>query len=58
MPGGAMPWQPSILSDQLTLSQPERADYAPQITTGTPGFSGLPSALIVHRSIFVETKVF
>ena len=44
MPGGAMPWQPSILSDQLTLSDPERVDYAPQITTGTPGFSGLPNS--------------
>ena len=34
-----------ILADQLTLSQPRRADYAHQITTGTPGFSDLPMAL-------------
>ena len=40
-----VPWQPQILADQLTLSQPGGADYAQQITTGTPGFSDLPTAL-------------
>jgi hypothetical protein len=38
-PGGA-------LADQLTLSQPGGgADYAHHISTGTPGFSDLPTAL-------------
>jgi hypothetical protein len=32
-------WNPQILSNQLTLSQPGRADYAHHISTGTPGFS-------------------
>ena len=30
----------------LTLSQPEGADYAHHITTGTPGWSDLPTALL------------
>ena len=30
---------------QLTLSQPGGADYANHITTGTIGFSDLPTAL-------------
>ena len=40
----AMAW---ASPDQLTLSQPEVADYANQITstTGTPGFSEFPTAL-------------
>ena len=33
------------MADQLTLSQPGGADYAPHISTGTPGFSDLPTAL-------------
>ena len=41
--GGAI--DPQILADQLTLSQPGGADYAHHITTGTPGFSDLPTAL-------------
>ena len=32
-----------ILADQLTLFQPGGTDYAHLITTGTPGFSDLPS---------------
>ena len=52
---GCRPWgcrgcHPQILADQLTLSQPEGADYAQQITTGTPGFSGLPTALLAHKN--------
>ena len=35
-----------ILADQLTLSQPRGTYFAHHITTGTPGFSGLPTALI------------
>ena len=34
-----------ILADQLTLSQPDGADYAHQITTDTPGFLDFPRAL-------------
>ena len=41
--GAAAP--PQILADQLTLSQPGGTDYAHLITTGTPGFSDLPTAL-------------
>ena len=33
------------LADQLTLFQPGGTDYAHVITTGTPGFSDLPTAL-------------
>ena len=40
-----LPWHPQILADQLTLSQPGGTDYAHLITTGTPGFSDLPTAL-------------
>ena len=31
-----VPWHHQIFADQLTLSQPEGADYAHQITIGTP----------------------
>ena len=41
-----------FLADQLTLSQPEGADYDRHITTGTPGFSDLPTAM---RSYLVCT---
>ena len=42
-----VPWHTQILADQLTLSQLVRgADYAHLITTGTPGFLDLPTALI------------
>ena len=37
--------EPQILVDQLTLSQPGGVDYAHHITSGTPGFSDLPTAL-------------
>ena len=40
-----VPWNPQILVDQLTLSQPRGTDYAHLITTGNPGFSDLPTAL-------------
>ena len=33
-----------ILADQLTLFQPGGTDYPHLITTGTPGFSDLPTA--------------
>ena len=41
-----VPWHTQILADQLTLFQPGGTDYAHLITTGTPGFSDLPMALI------------
>ena len=40
-----VPWHPQILADHLTLSQPGGTDNAHHITTGTPGFSDLPTAL-------------
>ena len=44
-----VPWHPQILAAQSTLSQPGGADYAHLITTGTPGFSDLRTALeMVH----------
>ena len=41
-----VPWHPTILADQLTPSQTGGANYAHHITTGTPGFSDLPTALM------------
>ena len=40
-----VPWHTQILADQLTLFHPGGTDYAHLITTGTPGFSDLPTAL-------------
>ena len=40
-----VPWQTQILGDQLTLFQPGGTDYAHLITTCTPRFSDLPTAL-------------
>ena len=40
-----VPWHTQILADQLTLFQPGGTDCAHLITTGTPGFSDLPTAL-------------
>ena len=42
-----VPWHTLILADQLTLFQPGGTDYAYLITSGTPGFSDLPTALIL-----------
>ena len=44
-----VPWHTHILTDQLTLFQPGGTDYAHLITTGTPGFLDLPTALNVHE---------
>ena len=33
-----VPWHPQILAEQLTLSQPEGADYAHQIILAPPDF--------------------
>ena len=43
-----VPWHTQILADQLTLFQPWGTDYAHLITTGTPGFSDLPTALSIY----------
>jgi hypothetical protein len=34
------------MEDQLTLSQTGGTDYSHHITTGTPGFSDLPTVLV------------
>ena len=49
-----VPWHTQILADQLILFQPGGTDYVHLITTGTPGFSDVPTALLlsyVFRSI-------
>ena len=43
--GGWGGCSPQFLAEQLTLSQPGRADYAHHITTSPPGFSDLATAL-------------
>ena len=40
-----VPWHTQILADQLTLFHTGGTDYAHLITTATPGFSDLPTAL-------------
>ena len=47
-----VPWHTQILADQLTLFQPGGTDYAHLITTGTPGFSDLPTALLTQFQKF------
>ena len=44
-----VPWHTQILADQLTLFQPGWTDYAHLITTGSPGFSDLPTALYLSN---------
>ena len=45
--------------DQLTLFQPGGTDYAHLITTGTPGFSNLPTALYFKDGrIFVASSEY
>jgi hypothetical protein len=44
-----VPWHTPILVDQLALFQPGGTDYAHLITTGTPRFSDLPTALL-HKT--------
>ena len=45
--GPGVPWH--ILTDQLTLSQPIGADYAHQMILPPPGFSDLPTALLLSN---------
>ena len=42
-----VPCHTQIFADQLTLFHPGGTDYAHLISTGTPGFSDLPTALNV-----------
>ena len=44
------------LADQLTLFEPGVTDFAQLITTGTPGFSDLPTALL-YRPLIMSQKV-
>ena len=46
-----VPGHTQILADQLTLFQPGGTDYANLITTGTPGFSDLTTALLKGTSM-------
>ena len=43
-----VPWHTQIFADQLTLFQTGETVYAHLITTGTPRFSDLPTALGVR----------
>ena len=55
-----VPWHTQILADQLTLFQSGGTDYAHLISTGTSGFSDLPTALNMHitaNSIFSQFDV-
>ena len=45
-----MPWHPQILADQLTLSQPDGADYAHQIILAPPDF------LTIEQGIFIALR--
>ena len=45
------PWHTQIFADQLTLFQAGVTDYSYLITTGTPGFSDLPTALKMINKI-------
>ena len=47
-----VPWHTQILADQLTLFQPGGTDYAYLITTGTPWFSDLPTALLMGQLVW------
>ena len=46
-----VPWHTQYLANQLTLFQPGGTDYAHLITTGTPGFSDLPTALLCNAMV-------
>jgi hypothetical protein len=51
-----VPWHTQILADQLTLFQPGGTDYAHLITTGTPGFLDLPTALHLELNVAISQK--
>ena len=47
---------PQILADQLTLSQPEGADFAHHITNGTPYFQTFLRPCILLVSMKINSK--
>ena len=49
-----VPWHTQILADQLTLFQPGGTDYVHLITTGTPGFSDLPTAMMMQFAAHIN----
>ena len=51
-----VPWNTQILADQLTLFQTGGKYYAHLITTGTPGFSDLPTAL-THAEMLITHAI-
>ena len=53
-----VPWHTQILADQLTLLRPGGTDYAHLITTGTPGFSDLPTVLKCDIDYVSRTKLY
>ena len=48
----------SLLTDQLTLSQPRGTDYAHHSTTSTPGFSDLATGLSYKLRAGFELNAF
>ena len=53
-----VPWHTQILADQLTLFHPGGTDFAHLITTGTPRFSDLPTALRCTGKSLSEAVIF
>ena len=51
-----LPWHTQILAYQLTLFQPGGTDCAHLITTGTPGFSDLPTSLAMAYMYCINTR--
>ena len=49
---GLPPWHPQILADQLTLSQPRGADYAPHISTPPQIFSPCATPGMYFKAMF------
>ena len=57
-PIGAKGGGAQTLADQLNLSQPGGEVYAHHITTGTPEFSDLPTALLKPGRCFAISKTY
>ena len=52
-----VPWHTQIWADQLTLFETRGTDYAHLITTSTPGFSDLPTALYYRHYLHCQLKI-
>ena len=50
-----VPWHTQILENQLTLFQTGGTDYAHLITSGTPGFSDLPTTALSYALFFSDS---